>query len=128
MVAGLGAMWEAVRGRVDMRIVYVAEAHATDEWPIGTMPQYSAAQHESLQARHAAAEQMVRALPALRFGDSTILLDGMDDMMVATYGVWPTRLLCFRRNASGPCLAFQSVPEDCRFDMFAFWERVSRLV
>ena len=65
-------------------MVYLAEAHATDEWPMGTVP---IAQAKSMADRITAAR---------RFRHDTgftwpTACDAMDDGFYRRFGAWPTR-------------------------------------
>ena len=78
-------------------LVYIAEAHAADEWPINSTrcagPANSVHTHRSLGERTAAAARMVGAL---ELQGMPLLCDGMDDAFLRTYAAWPIRLYGLR--------------------------------
>ena len=84
-----------------LALVYIAEAHASDEWPINSTrcsgPANSIVQPKSLSERAAVATRMVEAL---RLGDGgpSVYLDGMDDAFMNTYAAWPPRLYAIGRD------------------------------
>ena len=90
----LAKLLQRYRKRVSLLFVHLAEAHAEDEWPIGSPVQVL--QHTQLQHRIAAAEQFFSALQlqselvdcgvAMR-----MTVDTMDNAFHATYGSWPTQ-------------------------------------
>ena len=92
---------EAVAHGGQLALVYIAEAHASDEWPINSTrcsgPANSIVQPKSLSERAAVATRMVEAL---RLGDGgpSVYLDGMDDAFMNTYAAWPTRLYAIGRD------------------------------
>lgn len=77
-----------------MVLVYIAEAHASDEWPINSTrlggPGNALAQHKTLEDRRAAARRLRAALPCLANVETH--LDGMDDAHMRAYAAWPTRM------------------------------------
>jgi hypothetical protein len=67
--------------------VYIREAHAEDEWPIGSsvvVPQ----QPRSLDERAGVAR---RCVAALGLEDVTVLVDHVDDAYERTFHAWPVR-------------------------------------
>jgi len=68
--------------------VYIAEAHACDEWPINQL-ENEIARHQTIADRKAAAESFVRAFPLhLAFGG---VLDTMEDAFNHEFASWPFR-------------------------------------
>lgn len=65
--------------------VYISEAHASDEWPLGRLE--SVPQHKTKEERLGAAKNFVTKyewkLP--------MLVDGMKDIFARQYGAWPER-------------------------------------
>jgi len=74
-------------------LVYIAEAHAADKWPINSGrsagPGNTVFTPTSLEERRAIARRMLDALPCLRHVD--IVVDGLDDRFLAEYAAWPVR-------------------------------------
>jgi thyroxine 5-deiodinase len=67
--------------------VYIAEAHAMDQWPLGNFLQIK--QHKLLQDRIAAAEIAVnRAKPGVL---GTVVVDGMDNAFMNAFSCHPER-------------------------------------
>jgi hypothetical protein len=77
-----------------VRLVYIAEAHASDAWPINSSrfdgPANTVLAPTTLAERRAVAHRMLDALPCLR--ELTILVDPLDDRFLTTYAAWPIRL------------------------------------
>ena len=77
-----------------MQLVYIAEAHAADEWPINSSrcagPANSVRRPTNLAERRAVAERMLRALPCL--APLPLLVDGMEDALLTALAAWPVRL------------------------------------
>ena len=82
----LEALSRRVLGRAAVALVYVAEAHAGDEWPIGwrcSIPQTSG---------NAAARAAAAALFVAETGSTLpMALDTPDDAFDAAYASWPLR-------------------------------------
>ena len=76
-----------------MVLIYIAEAHAADVWPINSSrnagPANTVNTPTSLGERRAIASRMLRALPCLR--DVELLIDGLDDVFLREYAAWPVR-------------------------------------
>lgn len=74
-----------------MIVIYIAEAHAADQWPRGAQhpaaPWRGIRQHRSMEERVAAA----RALQEEVGFNGLLLVDGMDDDFDRSFGVWPER-------------------------------------
>uniref|UniRef100_A0A6B2LUR9 Iodothyronine deiodinase n=1 Tax=Arcella intermedia TaxID=1963864 RepID=A0A6B2LUR9_9EUKA len=71
-------------------MVYIAEAHASDIWPLGK--QVCITNHKSIEERRSAAKRMVE-----EFGfEIPILLDTMSDEFDKQYAVWPERYYCVK--------------------------------
>lgn len=72
-------------------VIYVAEAHAVDQWPRGEQrphaPWRNIPQHATLQDRIQAAEMLKEEV---KF-DGLLLVDGMDDDFEKRFAVWPEK-------------------------------------
>ena len=83
-----------------MLLVYIAEAHAADVWPINSArfagPANTVRAPTSLAARRALARRMLGALPCLRA--LPLLVDGMDDALLEALAAWPVRLFGVRHG------------------------------
>ena len=83
-------MYDSFNGRADFYLVYIAEAHASDEWQAisNESEDILIAQHTTLAERIAAArtceEGMGLSIPTL--------VDGMDNAAMIAYAAWPERV------------------------------------
>jgi len=71
---------------VQWLLVYIAEAHAEDEWPIGA-PVVAVNQHKSTADRAVACKDCVEALGV----KLPTVLDGEENEFDDTYASWPLR-------------------------------------
>ena len=98
-------------------LVYIAEAHAADEWPINSTrcagPGNSVRAHTTLAERAAAAARMARAL---RLQGVPLLCDGMDDAFLRAYAAWPIRLYGVARGR----VELVTEPRHARFELAPF--------
>ena len=103
-----------------MQLVYIAEAHAADVWPINSCrsagPGNSVRAPTSLDERRAVAARMVAALPSL--APLPLLVDGMDDAFLTAYAAWPIRLYGVR----GGVLERVGQPHHAAFELQPFRE------
>lgn len=97
--------------------MYIAEAHAADEWPINSTrcagPGNSVRRPTNLAERTALARQMVEAL---RLGEDgpPVYADGLDDAFLETYAAWPVRVFGIGRDGR---LARLAQPEAATFQL-----------
>lgn len=101
-------------------LVYIAEVHAADEWPINSTrcagPGNSVRAHRSLSERMEAAVRMAAALQ-LQQG-VPLLCDAMDDAFLRTYAAWPIRLYGVRDGG----LELIAEPRGATFELPPFRE------
>jgi hypothetical protein len=79
-------LWEAYHEVADFLAVYISEAHATNEWPLGR--RVCIAQHETIQERMTAA-QTYRADMGAKV---PMVVDTMSNSFNSQYNAWPERL------------------------------------
>lgn len=93
---------------VTFATVYLAEAHAQDEWPIGSRKYGGINQATTMQQRSAVARRTVNEfkLPWSTFMDVL-----PDDRFSKVYGAWPTRFYVF----SASQLVWVAEPKGCTF-------------
>lgn len=101
----------------DFVTVYIAEAHATDEWPI-SYPTCTQA-HKTLEDRIKAAATFVSTydwpLP--------VVPDRMDDDIQRTLGAWPFRMYIVQRGR----IVFQGQPEDYTYPVSHLASKLTEL-
>lgn len=104
-------MYQAYRERASFAFVYIAEAHAIDEWQLRTNEDEGVLlhQHTTLEERFAAAregaERLQLTLP--------VLVDGMDDAVSEAFSAWPERI--YVADPAGR-VAFKGGPGPWEFD------------
>ena len=79
-----------MRDRANVAFVYIAEAHAVDEWQMESNVEEGVLlhQHGTLEERFAAAREGVERLGLTM----PVLVDGMDDAVSEAFAAWPERL------------------------------------
>lgn len=85
-------MYEATKDRVQWLLVYICEAHADDEWPIGAP--VTIKQHKTIEERDQACRS---CLDTLGCGIPTVL-DSMENSFNDTYACWPLRFYLIDNN------------------------------
>ena len=118
-------MYQAFRNRADLAFVYLAEAHADDEWQLPANVEEGAVlkQQTTLEERRQQARETVR-----RLGLSLpLLLDEMDNRANLAFAAWPERLVLVGADRRvvypgnpGP---WGFSPEDAREQLEALLER-----
>lgn len=110
-------MYRHLCSKVDFHLVYVAEAHATDEWPI-SYPTVTP-QHTTAAEREAALAKFVAAY-AWTVPSS---IDDLDDTASVVMGAWPFRMYIGYKGK----VAYQGMPEDCTYSTTTLYERLVAL-
>jgi len=91
--------------------IYVAEAHAGDEWPIGSQ-RFDVPQAKTMQMRNDAAARLPELQGTLPW---KVCLDSMDDRFAMDWGSWPTRFYILEwelvRYVSKPDMCAQNLHE-----------------
>ena len=94
--------------KVKFAIVYIMEAHASDEWPIGDLdPGVAINQHRSIEERIEAAKMFQKKYslsPNIDF-----LVDTMDNSFNSMFESWPTRAWIISPDGR---VCFKSMPGD----------------
>lgn len=92
-------------------LVYIREAHASDEWLMeqNTQAGVCLPQPRTLAERRAAALAMIEHLGL----EMTVAVDGLDDAVAEIYGAWPERIYVI--DARGR-IAYQGGPGPMEFD------------
>lgn len=78
-------IYEMFRDRADFLTVYIREAHASDEWPVGNICVIP--QHKTLQDRLTAAQNFVRDYNY----NIPCVVDCMENKFNEVYAIWPER-------------------------------------
>jgi len=96
---------------VDFFFVYVAEAHAVDEWQLdsneeeGIRVLQQTSLEERIEAARAAAARLQLTMP--------IFVDGMDDAASAAFAAWPERIVIVNHQRR---IAYPGAPGPYGFD------------
>ena len=101
-------------------MVYIAEAHAADVWPINSTrcrgPANSVLTPHSLDARCAIAQRMLEDLPVL--AEVPVYVDGLEDTFLEAYAAWPIRMFAVR----GGRIERIASPQSATFELCSFRE------
>ena len=95
-------------------MVYIREAHASDEWPLGTV--CSRPQHKTIEDRLAAAREFATNCAF----DTIMVVDSISNEFNNVFAAWPERYFCVHNSK----LAHVAVPAgEFGFDrdMFKLW-------
>lgn len=94
--------------RVTFVLVYIMEAHASDEWPISNLPEGRVInQHTQLTDRISCAESFRQELNVHE--DMTVVVDDMDNIFNSEYPSWPTRCWILSEDSQ---VHYRSMPGD----------------
>jgi thyroxine 5-deiodinase len=105
----LQQLYREFREIVSFVMIYIAEAHASDEWPTGKKLS-GCKQHATLAERIAAAQHFQQETKS-QF-DMPMVVDSMDNVFANTFGAWPFRY--FVLDPAGK-LIFKAQPDPVTF-------------
>ncbi len=107
----MAALFEAFREKASTYFVYIAEAHAVDEWQTESNEQAGirVLQHTTLEDRVAEARAGARRLGLTM----PVLVDGMENAVSEAFAAWPERIYVI--GADGR-IAFKGGPGPWEFD------------
>ena len=122
----MNSLFAEFRDRAELRLVYVAEAHAEDEWPISS-GRYTADGCPVTLKQPRSAEERIAAAAAFQRAhgiELPILIDppqpGTDGAFEAAYAPWPLRFYgCERGTAEEEQwrLGYIATPEQCEYSL-----------
>lgn len=107
----MAALFEAFREKASTYFVYIAEAHAVDEWQTESNEEAGirVRQHVTLEERVAEARA-----GALRLGLSMpVLVDGIENTVSEAFAAWPERVYVIAADGR---IAFKGGPGPWEFD------------
>lgn len=93
--------------RIGFCVIYIAEAHARDQWPMGETIS-CVDQPTTLEQRLVNAQQCQRDCQF----EVPMLVDNMDNQFHLTYGSWPFRFYVIHHNQ----LVFKAQPDENTFE------------
>lgn len=90
----LYALCEQYHNIANFAMVYILEAHATNEWPINNLPEgiESLNQHITLQDRQNAVQLFIHHYSNIIHDKMKIVLDNSDNEFNSQYPSWPFRV------------------------------------
>jgi len=103
----LHCLYDKYHSFADFLLVYIAEAHAQDEWPIGSSVCIN--RPKTMADRRQAAKDMQRDLQVR----IPIVIDNMGDEFERTYAAWPFRFYMVKDGV----LVYKAQPKDCNYDV-----------
>ena len=108
----VNAIVEKYRDRIDFVMVYILEAHASDEWPIY---QVEIEQHKSLEARISLADKYRKDFDCHK--DMAVLADTMGNDFNTKYASWPFRfwVLQRREDQANVTVEFKAMPWESKY-------------
>jgi len=107
----LASTWSSA---ADFMMIYIQEAHASDEWPIYQLDE-DIPQHTTLSARMAVAQKFYRDFCA----DSNLQMyvDSMDNSFNTALSSWPFRFWVIEKRQDGPCIGFKAMPRGSAYHL-----------
>lgn len=111
----LPELQEAYQGRAVVSLVYIAEAHASDQWPVGPSISRSPAPR-SVADRLALARGLVaRAKAEMPGWRLPVLVDTMDDGFLEAFAAWPLRFFVLENGK----VVYKAQPreDDCLYHL-----------
>lgn len=102
---------------INCLFVYIEEAHAQDEWPIGSAVVQK--QHRTWQERLGAAEKLGVS------SNWMLLLDTMENTFAAAFSPWPFRYYLFDRQR---CAQVIAQPIEASLPLSEIWAAAEKIL
>jgi len=123
-VPALNSLFKEFEGQVDMVTVYIEEAHAIDEWPMGDGAKGSEfkaiVQPVSLAERAKAAQLLVTELGY----EVPLVVDNMENEVRIKYACWPLRFYVIDQDQ----VWYKAQPSNYRYSVSALRDSVIALL
>lgn len=100
-------------GRADVLVVYISEAHAVDEWPMGDgvgPSKYVAIPQARSAAERAEAARVLIGQLNLKI---PVVLDNDQNQTLDVYACWPTRFYIIQQGL----IRYKAQPKECRYSV-----------
>ena len=110
IVCTLNEIAARFEGLASFVFVYIAEAHACDEWPISQLDE-EIPRHRTLSDRRAAAAGFLHAFPL--HSAFEVVLDTMDDDFDRVFASWPFRFWVIMQGK----VSLKPQPEQASYDI-----------
>jgi len=109
-MSDIGAIISRFQHRVRAAFVYLEEAHAQDEWPVGHPYKYL--QTKTLESRLSVFQDFISAYGVAAW-PITLLIDRTDNAFHNAYASWPVRFYVIQ----GGIMRFIAYPDDARYTL-----------
>lgn len=112
----MNALYKASVSRdIDLRIVYILEAHANDEWPVGSQL-FDYPQATTMELRAKAAYDFVTQFSIL----APVVLDTIDNAFETEYAPWPFRFYVVDKGI----IKIKPTPIDGTYNLCELWDLI----
>ena len=101
-------------------MIYIEEAHAIDEWPIGNSAGVINWKHNTLQDRKICAEKMITE----HGFEIPVYLDSMDNQFQKNYGCWPFRCIIIDQDN---IIQYKSIPKQAEYDFMEIYHYIENI-
>ena len=101
-------------------MIYIEEAHATDEWPIGYSAGVLNRKHQTLEDRRNCAMQMINEYDF----EIPVFIDSMDNKFQNTYSCWPFRCIIIDNNKT---IQYISKPNNAEYDFMELYNYLEKI-
>jgi len=115
LLGALPGLQEAFHGRAAFALVYIAEAHASDEWPVGLSISHARAPRTLPERMELARQLVVRTQRQCPSWNVPVLVDGMEDLFQQSFAAWPMRF--FVLDGGRVVHKAQPDPETCTYHL-----------
>jgi len=124
-VPQLNQLYHDFTDRVAFRMIYIAEAHALDEWPMGDG--YPGSEYQAIPQPKSVEERcgVAKFFRSEISCDLPMVIDGPDDLFEKKYSVWPLRFYIIHRGK----IVYKAQPTDSyRYSVAELRDKVAAMV
>jgi hypothetical protein len=112
---------KSAQDKIIFKIIYCQEAHAEDEWRIGS--RFKINQHKTIEDRKQATKMLLDEYDLLEYPNE-IYLDKMDNEFQTLYSSWPTRYYLILNGK----IEYVYYPKNATFTLDGIIKRIEELL
>lgn len=107
------------KDRINVIVIYISEAHASDVWPIGKSAGTNNLKHRNIKDRI----ECIKKFKSEYNLDLSIFGDNMDDVFETEYAAWPFRYFVIKDSK----ILKIGQPSDSTFDVIELLDLITEL-
>jgi len=108
------------KNKFNIVMIYIEEAHAIDEWPIGSSAGVINFKHKKLADRKLCAERMIADYDF----EIPVYIDSMENHFQTAYACWPFRCIIIDEKNT---IQYKSIPMQAEYDFIEIYKFIESI-